>query len=323
MTLRISRRAAALLALSALPAAAQEGYPARPVTLVVPLPPGGTTDAISRAFAARMAENLRQPMVMDNRPGAGASVAYGHAARVAPDGYTVLMGINSLAVNPALRQDLTYAPMRDFLPVSMVARGAFVLAVHPDLPVRSQAELVALARARPGQLDQASTGVGSLNHLSGALFQRRAGVTFNHVPYRGGAQATTDVIAGRVPVIFLAILEALPFIREGRLRALAVTSPERIPVLPDVPTVAEAGLSGYAVEFWQGLFVPAGTPAAVVARLNAAARAAATDATLVQDMAGRGIAIVASSPEELGALLARETGEWAELVRATGITADP
>ncbi|MBX9698212.1 MAG: tripartite tricarboxylate transporter substrate binding protein [Acetobacteraceae bacterium] len=323
MTLSISRRAAALLALSALPAAAQEGYPVRPLTLVVPLPPGGTTDAISRAFAARMAENLRQPIVMDNRPGAGASVAYAHAARVAPDGYTVLMGINSLAVNPALRQDLNYAPMRDFLPVSMVARGAFVLAVHPDLPVRSQADLVALARARPGQLDQASTGVGSLNHLSGALFQRRAGVTFNHVPYRGGAQATTDVIAGRVPVIFLAILEALPFIREGRLRALAVTSPERIPVLPDVPTVAEAGLPGYAVEFWQGLFVPAGTPAAVVARLNTAARAAAADATLVQDMAARGIAIVASSPEELGALLARETGEWADLVRATGITADP
>jgi tripartite-type tricarboxylate transporter receptor subunit TctC len=322
MTLRITRRAAALLALSTLPAAAQEGFPARPLTLVVPLPPGGTTDAISRAFAARMADNLRQPIVMDNRPGAGASVAYAHAARVAPDGYTVLMGINSLAVNPALRQDLNYAPMRDFLPVSMVARGAFVLCVHPDLPVRSQAELVALAKARPGRLDQASTGVGSLNHLSGALFQRRAEVTFNHVPYRGGAQATADVIAGRVPVIFLAILEALPFIRDGKLRALSVTSPTRIPVLPDVPTVAEAGLPGYAVEFWQGLFVPAGTPAPIVARLNQAARAAATDQALVQDMAGRGIVVVASSPEELGTLLARETQEWAELVRATGITAD-
>lgn len=311
-----------MLALSAVPAAAQDAFPTRPLSLIVPLPPGGTTDAISRAFAARMAENLRQPIVMDNRPGAGASIAYAHAARVAPDGYTVLMGINSLAVNPALRADLTYAPMRDFAPVSLVARGAFVLAVHPDLPARDMAGLIALAKARPGALDQASTGVGSLNHLSGALFQRRAEVTFNHVPYRGGAQATADVIAGRVPVIFLAILEALPFIRDGKLRALAVTSPTRIPVLPDVPTVAEAGLPGYAVEFWQGLFVPAGTPAPAIARLNQAARAAANDATLVQDMAGRGIAIVASSPEELGTLLARETSEWAELVRATGIRAE-
>lgn len=322
MTIAITRRMAALLALSALPAVAQEGFPTRPLSLVVPLPPGGTTDAISRAFAARMADNLRQPIVMDNRPGAGASVAYAHAARVAPDGYTVLMGINSLAVNPALRQDLAYAPMRDFAPVSLVARGAFVLAVHPGLAARSMAELVALAKAQPGRLDQASTGVGSLNHLAGALFQRRADVSFNHVPYRGGAQATADVLAGRVPVIFLAILEALPFIRDGKLRALAVTSPDRLPVLPDVPTVAEAGLAGYAVEFWQGLFVPAATPSPVVARLNQAARAAATDPALVQDMAGRGIAVVASSPEELGALLARETREWAELVRATGITAE-
>ena len=322
MTPKVTRRTAALLALSALPAAAQEPFPTRPISLIVPLPPGGTTDAISRAFAARMAENLRQPMVMDNRPGAGASVAYAYAARVAPDGYAVLMGINSLAVNPALRQDLTYAPMRDFLPVSLVARGAFVLAVHPDLPVRSMGELIALAKAQPGRLDQASTGVGSLNHLSGALFQRRAEVTFNHVPYRGGAQATADVLAGRVPVIFLAILEALPFIRDGKLRALAVTSPDRIPVLPDVPTVAEAGLPGYAVEFWQGLFVPAGTPAGVIARLNQAARAAGADQALVQDMAARGIAVVASSPQELGILLEQETREWAELVRATGIVAD-
>ncbi len=322
----ITRRTAGLLALSALPAPqpalAQEAFPTRPLSLIVPLPPGGTTDAISRAFAARMADNLRQSVVMDNRPGSGATIAYAFAARVPADGYTVLMGINSLAVNPALRTDLTYAPLRDFAPVSLVARGCFVLAVHPDLPARSMAELIALARARPGALDQASTGVGSLNHLSGALFQQRAGVEFNHVPYRGGAQATTDVIAGRVPVIFLAILEALPFIRDGKLRALAVTSPTRAAVLPDVPTVAEAGLTGYAVEFWQGLFVPAATPAPVVARLNQAARVAAADPTLVQDMAGRGITIEASSPEELGALLARETREWADLVRATGIKAE-
>jgi tripartite-type tricarboxylate transporter receptor subunit TctC len=303
-------------------AGAQESFPSRPLSLIVPLPPGGTTDAISRAFAAKMADHLQRPIVMDNRPGAGASVAYAHSARVPADGYTVLMGINSLAVNPALRQDLAYAPLRDFAAVSLVARGAFVLAVHPDLPARDVAALVALAKAQPGRLDQASTGVGSLNHLAGALFQQRAGVSFNHVPYRGGAQATADVLAGRVPVIFLAILEALPFVQDGKLRALAVTSPERIPVLPEVPTLAEAGLPGYAVEFWQGLFVPAATPAPAIARLNQAARAAAADAALVQDMARRGIAIAASSPEELDALLRRETQEWAALVQATGIKAD-
>jgi tripartite-type tricarboxylate transporter receptor subunit TctC len=316
----LTRRAAALLLPTA--ALAQEAFPTRPLSLIVPLPPGGTTDAISRAVAARMAPNLGQPMVIDNRPGAGANVAYAHAARVAADGYSVLMGINSLAVNPALRADLPYAPLRDFAPVSLVARGGFVLAVNPDVPVRDVAGLVALARARPGALDQASTGSGSLNHLSGALFQRRAGVEFGHVPYRGGTQATADVLAGRVPVIFLAVLEALPFVREGRLRALAVTSPSRMAVLPDVPTVAEAGYPGYAVEFWQGLFVPAGTPPPVVARLNAAALTAAGDAGLVADMAGRGITIEGSTPAALGALLARETGEWAELVRATGIRAE-
>ncbi len=319
--MNVTRRAAGLM-LMAPAALAQEAFPARPISLIVPLPPGGTTDAISRAFAARMAAALGQPMVIDNRPGAGANVAYAHAARVAADGHTVLMGINSLAVNPALRADLPYSALRDFVAVSLVARGGFVLAVNPDVPVRDVAGLVALARARPGALDQASTGSGSLNHLSGALFQRRAGVEFGHVPYRGGTQATADVLAGRVPVIFLAILEALPFVREGRLRALAVTSPARLAVLPDVPTVAEAGYPGYAVEFWQGLFVPAGTPAAVVTRLNAAALAAAGDAALVADMAARGIAIEGSTPAALAALLARETVEWAELVRATGIRAE-
>jgi tripartite-type tricarboxylate transporter receptor subunit TctC len=308
-------------ALLAVPARAQAPWPTRPITLVVPLPPGGTTDAISRAFAARMADRLGQPVVIDNRPGAGASVAYAHAARAAPDGDTVLMGINSLAVNPALRTDLAYAPLRDFAPVSLVARGAFALAVTPGLAAGDVAELVALARRDPGGLAQASTGAGSLNHLAGALFQQRAGVSFTHVPYRGGAQASADVIAGRVPVIFLAMLEALPFIRDGRLRALAVTSPQRAAVLPNVPTVAEAGFPGYAVEFWQGLFVPAGTPAPIVARLATAARDAAADRALVEDMAARGIAVAASSPAELGALLARETEEWSALVRATGITA--
>ena len=320
----LARRTAWSLAGAALAGAAvaQDAFPTRPISLIVPLPPGGTTDAISRAFAARMADALGRPVVIDNRPGAGASVAYGFAARQPADGYQVLMGINSLAVNPALRADLPYAPLRDFAAVSLVARGGFVLATHPDLPVRDVAGLVALARTRPGTLDQASTGSGSLNHLSGALFQRRAGVQFGHVPYRGGTQATADVLAGRVPLIFLAVLEALPFVRDGRLRALAVTSPARMPVLPEVPTVAEAGYPGYAVEFWQGLFVPAGTPANAIARLNAAAVSAASDPSLVTDMAGRGITIAASSPAELDTLLRRETLDWAELVRAMGITAE-
>jgi tripartite-type tricarboxylate transporter receptor subunit TctC len=303
-----------------MPASAQGEYPTRPLTLIVPLPPGGTTDAISRAVAERMSADLGRPVVIDNRPGAGANVAYQHAARVPADGYTLLMGINSLAVNPALQATLPYAPQRDFAPVSLVARGAFVLAVHPRQPIRTVPELIAAARANPGGLDQASTGVGSLNHLAGALFAARAGIRFGHVPYRGGAQASTDVVAGRVPVIFLAILEALPLVQDGRLRGLAVTSPGRSPAAPDLPTVAEAApLPGYAVEFWQGIFVPAGTPPTVVARLNRAVAAAMGDAALKADFVRRGITLEASTAEALGELLAAETRTWAEVVRDAGI----
>jgi tripartite-type tricarboxylate transporter receptor subunit TctC len=314
----------ALLLLAALlapaGAAAQEPWPTRPLTMIVPLPPGGTTDAISRAVAERMAADLGRPVVIDNRPGAGANVAYQHAARVAADGYTLLMGINSLAVNPALQASLAYAPQRDFAAVSMVARGAFILAVNPTTPWRTVPELIAAARASPGGIDQASTGVGSLNHLAGALFAARAGVSFGHVPYRGGAQASTDVVAGRVPLIFLAILEALPLVQDGRLRGLAVTSPARSPAAPDLPTVAEAApLPGYAVEFWQGIFVPSGTPAAVIARLNRAVSAAIADPALRADFARRGITLDASTPEALGAILAEETETWARVVREAGI----
>jgi tripartite-type tricarboxylate transporter receptor subunit TctC len=312
----------AALAAVAGPAAAQE-YPTRPLTLIVPLPPGGTTDAISRAVADRMAADLGRPIVIDNRPGAGANVAYQHAARVPADGYTLLMGINSLAVNPALQATLPYAPQRDFVPVSMVARGAFILAVNPATPYRTVPELIAAARAAPGSIDQASTGVGSLNHLAGALFAARAGIQFGHIPYRGGAQASADVIAGRVPVIFLAILEALPFVRDGKLRGLAVTAPARSPAAPDLPTVAEAApLPGYAVEFWQGIFAPAATPAPIIARLNRAVVSAMGDAALKADFARRGITLEASTPSELGALLAAETETWARVVREAGIKAE-
>jgi tripartite-type tricarboxylate transporter receptor subunit TctC len=319
-------RCAALLAALLAPLAAaslahaQAAYPTRPLSLIVPLPPGGTTDAISRAVAERMAADLGRPVVIDNRPGAGANVTYQHAARVPADGYTLLMGINSLAVNPALQASLAYAPQRDFAPVSMVARGAFILAVNPATPWRTVPELIAAARANPGGIDQASTGVGSLNHLAGALFAARAGVSFGHVPYRGGAQASTDVVAGRVPLIFLAILEALPLVQDGRLRGLAVTSPAPSPAAPNLPTVAEAApLPGYAVEFWQGIFVPAGTPAPVIARLNRAVAAAMADAALVADFARRGITLEASSPEALEAILRDETETWARVVRETGV----
>ena len=317
----VSRRAALLAPLAALPARAQAAFPARPISLVVPLPPGGTTDAISRAFAARMADDLGRPVVIDNRAGAGHSVAYAHVARATPDGYTVLMGINSLAVNPALRTDLAYAPLSDFAPVSMVARGAFALAVNPNLAAGTVAELVALAKRDPGGIEQASTGVGSLNHLAGALFQRRAGVHFTHVPYRGGAQASADVIAGRVPVIFLAMLEALPFLPR---RQAAGAGGHLVRAGFGAAQCADAGGKRPA---WLRGGVLAG---AVRARADAGADRgaaerrrprAAADRALVADMAGRGITIAASLPEALGTLLARESEEWATLVRAAGITA--
>jgi tripartite-type tricarboxylate transporter receptor subunit TctC len=313
------RRALPLLA---LPALAQEAYPNRSISVVSGYAPGGVTDVVSRAVAARMAQELGATMVVENRVGAATAVGNTHVAQARPDGYTLLMGTSTLAINPALQPNLTPRdPARELAPVGMVFRSPFVLHVHPSLPIHNMAEFLAYARANPGRLNIGSSGTGAVNHLSQALLVARTGVELVHVPFRGGAPGLLELRAGRIQGMFNATQEAQPVVREGATRALGVTSLTRIPTLPDVPPIADT-VPGYEAMFWQGLFAPAGTPAPIIARLEAALRVATTDPALVSRMAEQGVEMVSGGADELRALLTRELVSWAEVIRGQNIRAE-
>ena len=315
------RRTLPLLAL-AMPALAQEAYPSRAISVVSGYAPGGVTDVVSRAVAARMAQELGATMVVENRVGAATAVGNTHVAQARPDGYTLLMGTSTLAINPALQPNLTPRdPARELVPVGMVFRSPFVLHVHPSLPVHNMAEFLAYARANPGRLNIGSSGTGAVNHLSQALLVARTGVELVHVPFRGGAPGLLELRAGRIQGMFNATQEAQPVVREGATRALGVTSLTRVPTLPDVPPIADT-VPGYEAVFWQGLFAPAGTPAPIIARLEAALRVATTDPALVNRMAEQGVEIVSGGANDLRALLARELVSWAEVIRGQNIRAE-
>ena len=313
------RRALPLLA---LPALAQEAYPNRSISVVSGYAPGGVTDVVSRAVAARMAQELGATMVVENRVGAATAVGNTHVAQARPDGYTLLMGTSTLAINPALQPNLTPRdPARELAPVGMVFRSPFVLHVHPSLPIHNMAEFLAYARANPGRLNIGSSGTGAVNHLSQALLVARTGVELVHVPFRGGAPGLLELRAGRIQGMFNATQEAQPVVREGATRALGVTSLTRVPTLPDVPPIADT-VPGYEAMFWQGLFAPAGTPAPIIARLEAALRVATTDPALVSRMAEQGVEMVSGGADELRALLTRELVSWAEVIRGQNIRAE-
>ncbi|MDI3306606.1 MAG: tripartite tricarboxylate transporter substrate-binding protein [Acetobacteraceae bacterium] len=299
-----------------------EAFPTRPITVLSGYPPGGVTDITTRAVSEALARDLGQPVVVENRAGAATSVASTAAANARPDGYTLLMGTSTLAINPSLQPNLTpKEPMRELAPIGTVFRTAFVLHVHPSLPVRSTAELIAYAKANPGKLNFGSSGTGAVNHLAQALFAQRAGIEVLHVPYRGGAPALLDLRAGRIQAMFQAVLEALPSLREGTTRGLAISSADRLALLPELPPVAEV-LPGFDVVFWQGLFAPAGTPAPVLARLGAALRAATSDPALRDRMAEHGVVLQTGDAEALRRMLAEETEMWGKLIRDTGIRPD-
>jgi len=315
------RRTLPLLAL-AMPALAQEAYPNRAISVVSGYAPGGVTDVVSRAVAARMAQELGATMVVENRVGAATAVGNTHVAQARPDGYTLLMGTSTLAINPALQPNLTPRdPARELAPVGMVFRSPFVLHVHPSLPIHNMAEFLAYARANPGRLNIGSSGTGAVNHLSQALLVARTGVELVHVPFRGGAPGLLELRAGRIQGMFNATQEAQPVVREGATRALGVTSLTRVPTLPDVPPIADT-VPGYEAMFWQGLFAPAGTPAPILARLEAALRVATTDPALVSRMAEQGVEMVSGGADDLRALLARELVSWAEVIRGQNIRAE-
>lgn len=314
-----------LLAVSLATACAFTGahaqkYPERPVTLVIPFPPGASTDAFGRLIAQRMALDLKQQVVVVNRDGAAGVIGTNYVARSAPDGYTLLWGTSSgLAIMPALKRKLPYDPQRDFAPVSLGAKVSWVLAVHPSVPAGSVKELVALAKKHPGKLNFASAGTGGAPHLAGELFKVTTGIDVVHIPYRGTALFAVDLVAGQVDYGFASPLTTLPFTRTGRLKALGVTAAKRIDVYPDIPTMAEAGYPGFELTQWYAMVAPAGTPANIIATLNAAIRNALTDPKVIQRLANDGGMPAPTTPEGLAEFIRNDTASYARIAEKAGI----
>ncbi len=324
ITLRIlGNLAATLITMLSACAVWAQSYPARPVRMIVPYPPGGPTDILSRIFGQKLAEQLGRQIVIDNRGGAGAIIGTELAARAAPDGYTLLMGTNGLlSINPNMYARLPYDPVRDFAPVSLVASAPSILVVHPSVPARSVKELIALAKSRPGQLNYASGGIGTSPHLSGELFKSMAAVNLVHVPYKGGGPALAGTAAGQVEIFFPGIMEALPLVRDGKLAGIAVTTIKRSAVIPDMPTIAETGLPGFDSGNWYGILVPARTPREIIARLHAAT----VQTLLAPDTRKRvqevGADPISSSPEEFAAHISGEIARMGKVIRSAGIRAE-
>jgi tripartite-type tricarboxylate transporter receptor subunit TctC len=297
---------------------AAEIYPSKPVRLIVPFPPGGSNDVVARVVAAQLSERLGQQVAVDNRGGAGAVIGTELAARADPDGYTLLFVSTSFAADRSLYK-LPYDPARAFTPVAMVASGSNVLVVTPDLPVHSVQELIALARAKPGTLNWASAGVGSFQHLSGELFRSMAGIDIVHVPFKGGGPAMVDVMAGNTQIMLSSLVQTLPQIRSGKLRAVAVGSARRSSLLPDVPTLSEAGLPGYEATNWWGIVAPAGTPAPIVDKLyEDIARILASTETEKRFRA-EAIEPFDLGPAEFGRYIATEAAKWARVIKEANI----
>jgi len=318
------RRLAALAAATlAAPAAAQPAWaPERPVRMIVGFTAGGSTDTSARLLAAAMAERLGQPVLVDNRPGAGGNIASEAAARATPDGHTVFLATSgNLLANKYLYRSLPYDPDRDFLPLALVNIVPNLIVVHPSVPATTLAELIAYAKANPGRINFGSGGAGTTLHLSSAMLAARAGLELVHVPYRGGAQAATDLVAGKIQMIASPIIEVINYVRGGLLRPLAVTTAERAPLLPEIPAVAET-LPGYEVVLWNGLVAPAGTPPAAVARLAAEATAALASPALREKYAEIGSIPKPLGPEEFAAYLRAEAPKFAEIVRVSGARLD-
>jgi len=297
-------------------------YPSRPVRLILPFPPGGGTDILGRLIAERLAASLGQPVVVENRGGAGGNVGAEAAARAAPDGHTIILAATTLAISPSLYSKLGFDPLRDFAPVSLVATVPNVMITHPSVPAQTLQEFIALAKAKPGAMNFGSGGTGTSNHLGGELFNIVAGVQLVHVPYKGVNLAMNDVLAGNVQLVLIGIPAAAPNIKSGRLRALAVVARERSAALPDVPSVVEAGLPELDVTTWYGVLAPAGTPRPIVMRLNAELVRIMHSPDLKERLATMATDPRTSTPEEFAAYIKQEMARWAEVVRKTGIKAE-
>jgi len=303
-------------------AQAQAPYPLKPVRFIVPSAAGGGTDIIARALAQKLSESLGQQFVVDNRPGAGQMIGIELAARSAADGHTILMAASTLAINPVMYKKVPYDALRDFATITQAASLPNVLVVHPSLPVKSLAELIAYAKQRPGQVNFASAGIGTSPQMSVELLKSMAGIDMVHIPYKGTSPGVVDLLAGQVSVMAPNLLTALPHIKAGKLRALAVTSAKRSEGLPDVPTIAESGLQGYDSTQWYGVLAPAGTSRQIVARLHDEIVRALRTPEVMQRLAADGAEPVGSSPEEFAAFIKSEIDKWARVANAAGIRAE-
>lgn len=297
-----------------------QNYPEKPIRIVVPFSPGGGTDITTRAFSARLSSVLGQPVVVDNRPGAGGLIGSTLVAKSPPDGYALLVASTGpMVITPALKLKMPYEVLRDFAPITQLITQPIWLVVHPSLPVKTVAEFIALAKARPGELNYGSSGVGNGTHLAAKIFESITGVSMVNVPYKGTAPAVTDLLGGQVQVIFSSISVMLPYIKEGKLRPLAVGSEKRMSILPNVPTMAESGVKGFDASSWYGLFAPAGTPGPIVARLSSEVSRILQSAEIRKLLVAEGAAPVGSTPEKFTSHIRAELVKWREAVRAAGV----
>ena len=314
-----------LFALGARPGHAQSGqvpYPVKPVRFIVGQSPGGATDLVARTVALKLTESLGQSVIVDNRTGAAGSIGAAMVAKSPPDGYTLLVVSSSYSINPSLYVNLPFHPINDFAPITLLAEAPFLMVVHPSVPVRSVGEFVALAKSKPGALNYGSGGNGSSGHLAGELFKRLAGVNMTHVPYKGAGPALVDVIAGQIHLTFASVISSLNHARSGKLRALAVTSAQRSKALPELKTVAEAGVRGYHTTTWYGLLAPAGTRSAIISKMNAETKKVLSLPEIAQRFSSDGAEPVGGSPEHFQKFLEAEIAKWGPVVKAANIRGD-
>ena len=303
--------------------AGAQDYPNKPLRLIVPFPPGGGNDILARSVGQRLAETIGQQVIVDNRGGAGGLIGAELAAKAVPDGYTIfLASIGNLAFMPALHAKLPYDPVRDFAPLTLLATSAFIMVVNPSLPAKSVKELIALARAKPGQLNYGSSGQGSSLHLTGEIFKLATGADLVHVPYKGSAPALTDLIAGQVQIMFGTMPPTLPHVKTGKLRALGVSGAKRSVAAPEVPTIAEAGVPGFEVLNWYGIVAPSKTPAAIVQRLNGELVKTLKAPEMIESLGTQGLEAAGGTPERFGVFIKSEMAKYAKVIKAAGIRAE-
>jgi tripartite-type tricarboxylate transporter receptor subunit TctC len=321
--LSVQAQAGVLLIGACFAVQAQTAYPNQPIKVIVPFPPAGGTDTVARLLLDRIRSTSNWNFVVDNRPGAGGNIGMDAVAKSKPDGYTLGMGQTAnLAINPSLYSKMPFDVAKDFVPIALIAGQAVVLVVNATSPFKTVADLVAAAKAKPSVVTMASAGNGTVGHLTGELFARQAGITINHIPYKGAGPAATDLLGGQVDFYFATPQTAIPFLKSGKLRALAVSSAKRMPALPDVPTVAESGFKGFDTTDWKVLVAPAGTPTDIVKRLNAEAEKAMSSPEAIARLLADGSVPMSGSPQQVAQYLKAEAQRWAAVVHAAGIKAD-